>query len=464
MKNITGMIICIMTVLQWNPSSAGELSRGLSETLGEKASDTMVPVIVRMSVQADLSLETRDIPRGEKGLRLKRVIQYLKKTALEEQTTIADMIKKEKKMGRVDSYTPYWIFNGLALRATPEVIKKIALRDDVEVVTEDFSIPLPSLSSSIPLQTATCDTWNIEKIGAPEVWDRGYDGSGVVVGIIDTGVDVMHPDLANSFRGGNNSWFDPHGEHTFPVDAAGQATGHGTHVAGIIVGGESSGAPIGVAPGAQWIAARIWNDAGDEALSSDVHNIFQWIMDPDGDPETDDFPDVINNSWGFTLLDTFPWCLPELQDDMRAWRAAGIIPVFSAGNEGPRLFSGTSPANYPETIAVGASSPFDTVALFSSRGPGNCDLRIFPDISAPGVTVCSSAPEGRYRYISGTSQAVPHVVGTIALMLSADPDLTTEEIESQLKITAHPLGLFRPNFTSGWGRLDALNAVSSLIP
>jgi len=456
--------MCSIFVLSWNPSPAGELSRGLSEALGKKASNTMVPVIVRMSVQTDLLGETRNIPRGERRVRLKRVIQSLKKTALKRPQGIIDFIKKEQSSGRVDSYTPYWIFNGLAVRATPGVIEQIALRDDVGTVTEDFSIPRPSFSSSTPLQTAACDSWNIEKIRAPAVWDRGYDGSGVVVGIIDTGVDVTHPDLANSFRGGNNSWFDPHGEHTFPVDAAGPATGHGTHVAGIIVGGDASGAPIGVAPGAQWIAARIWNDAGDEALSSDVHSIFQWFMDPDGDPETDDFPDVINNSWGFKLLDAFPWCLPELQDDIRAWREAGIIPVFSAGNFGPWFFSGESPGNYPETIAVGASNPLDAVALFSSRGPGNCDRRIFPDVVAPGVTVCSSAPGGGYRYISGTSQAAPHVVGTIALMLNADSDLTMEEIESKLKITAQPVGFFWPNFTSGWGRLDALKAVNSVIP
>ena len=464
MKSMAGMIIFSILVLPWNTSSGGELSRGLSEALGKKGSNTMVPVIVRMSVQTDLPRETRNIPRGERRLQLKRVIQSLKKTALTRPQGILDFIKKEESSGRVDRYTPYWIFNGLAVRATPDVIEQIALREDVGIVTEDFSIPRPSFSSSTPLQTAACDSWNIEKIRAPAVWDRGYDGSGVVVGIIDTGVDVTHPDLVNSFRGGTNSWFDPHGEHTFPVDAAGPATGHGTHVAGIIVGGDTSGAPIGVAPGALWIAARIWNDAGDEALSSDVHSIFQWFMDPDGDPETDDFPDVINNSWGFKLLDAFPWCLTELQDDIRAWREAGIIPVFSAGNFGPWFFSGESPGNYPETIAVGASNSLDAVALFSSRGPGNCDRRIFPDIVAPGVTVCSSAPGGRYHSISGTSQAAPHVVGTIALMLSADPDLTMEEIESKLKITAQPVGFFRPNFTSGWGRLDALKAVSSVIP
>ena len=464
MKHITGMIAGMVLVLSWNPSSAGELSRGLSEVLENKTPHDMVPVIVRMSVQTDLSLVTRDIPRGEKKVRLQRVIQSLKNRALKRPQDLIDLIKKEQSLGRVDSYTPYWIFNGLALKATPDVIEKIGLRDDVALVAEDFSIPRPSFASSALLQTAPCDSWNIEKVRAPEVWERGYDGSGVVVGIIDTGVDVTHPDLAGSFRGGSNSWFDPHGEHAFPVDAAGPATGHGTHVAGIIVGGDRSGAPIGVAPGAKWIAARIWNDAGDEALSSDVHRIFQWFMDPDGDPETDDFPDVINNSWGVKLLGAVPWCLPELQDDIRAWREAGIIPVFTAGNSGPWFFSGESPGNYPETIAVGASNPFDAVALFSSRGPGNCNRSIFPDIVAPGVTVCSSVPEGGYGTISGTSQAAPHVVGTIALMLSADPGLTMEEIEAKLKITAQPIGWLFPNFTSGWGRLDALKAVNSVIP
>lgn len=391
-------------------------------------------------------------------------MRSLKTTASEGQAALVARIEQERKRGRVSGYTPYWIFNGLALRGTRDLIEELALREDVDSITEDIPIPLPAFSSSTPLQTTVCDRWNLERIRVPEVWDRGYDGTGVVVGIFDTGVDVTHPDLASSFRGGSNSWFDPHGEHTFPVDAAGPATGHGTHVAGIMVGGDSSGFPIGVAPGARWIAARIWNDAGDEALSSDLHTIFQWFMDPDGDPETDDFPHVINNSWGFTLLDAFPWCLPELQDDIRAWREAGILPVFSAGNAGPWFFSGESPGNYTETIAVGASNPFDRVALFSSRGPGNCDRKLFPDMVAPGVAVCSTAPGGRYQYISGTSQAAPHVTGTIALMLCADPDLSMEEIELLLKVTSHPVGLLRPNFSSGWGRIDALKAVRAVIP
>ena len=122
------------------------------------------------------------------------------------------------------------------------------------------------------------------------------------------------------------------------------------------------------------------------------------------------------------------------------------------------------PGNYPETISVGATNTFDRVAPFSSRGPGNCDLRPFPDLLAPGVNIFSSTPGGNYQYFSGTSQAVPHVVGIIALMLSANPDLTVEEVELTLQQTAQSVSLFAPSVSSGWGQVDALGAVRAVIP
>ena len=460
-----GTIFAIILIYIAPHAYAGGFSIELSERLYYANHSEYLSVIVRMVEQSDLRAATLGIVRRNKALRSKNVIKALKAAAISTQEDLIKFLEKEKSLGNIAHYSPFWIFNGLSVKATPEVIKKIASRNDVDRVSEDLPIPPPVLFPGTRLQSESPYTWNIEKIKAPEVWwDMGYNGNGVVVGILDTGVDVNHPDLASKYRGGDNSWFDPHEEYTFPVDAAGEYTGHGTHIAGIILGGNASGHYIGVAPGAKWIAARIWNDAGEDAQSKDMHKIFQWFMDPDGEPSTDDAPDVVNNSWGFKLRDIFPWCLRDFQDDIEAWRAAGIIPVFSAGNSGPWFFTGESPANYPETIAVGATNPSDSIAFFSSRGPNNCNLSIFPDISAPGVAIYSSAPDGAYRADFGTSVAAPHVVGTIALMLDANPTLSIEKIESTLKETATPLGSFHPNFTYGWGRVDALEAVSAVMP
>ena len=459
-----GSIFALILTLTISRAYAGELSPGLSEIVQHASPEKYLSVIIRMKIQTDLESLNFGIVGRNKALRSKRVIRTLQATAKEKQAGIIRFLEQEKSSGNLLSYTSFWIFNGLSLKATPELIKKVALRDDVEIVTEDRAISPPVLFPAIPLQSDSAYTWNIEQIKAPQVWDMGYDGSGVVVGIFDTGVEVEHPDLASKYRGGDNSWFDIHEEHATPVDNAGSYSGHGTGIAGIILGGNAGEKYIGVAPGAKWIAARIWNDDGDEAPTSDVHKIFEWFMDPDGDPETDDAPDVVNSSWGFKLFETFPWCLTDFQDDIVAWREAGVIPVFAAGNSGPWFFSGESPGNYPETISVGATDSSDNIAFFSSRGPNNCNLDIFPDVSAPGMFISTSAPGGGYTSMTGTSPAAPHVVGTIALLLDANPDLSIDEVETTLRETSTPLGFFHPNFSYGWGRIDALEAVNAAAP
>jgi subtilisin family serine protease len=461
-KSLVTILVIILIQIA-SHAYAGELSPGLSERLQYVNHKEYLPVIVRMADQADLNTATQDIMGRNKALRSRNVIRSLQATATEKQQDLITFLNKEKVLGNVIHYTSFWIFNGLSLKATHEVIRRIASRDDVDTISEDLSIPPPVLLPSTPYQSDSLYTRNIEKVRAQEVWDMGFDGSGVVVGIFDTGVDVKHPDLASNYRGGANSWFDPYGEYLTPHDSAGEYTGHGTHVTGIILGGNASGQHIGVAPGVKWIAARTWNDGG-ESFSSTIHEIFQWFMDPDGDPDTNDAPDVVNNSWSFLLLDLFPFCWRDSQDDIRALRMAGIIPVFSAGNSGPLPFTANSPGNYPETIAVGATGPFDIIYFFSSRGPSNCDLSIFPDITAPGIGILSSTPHGNHLSLSGTSMAAPHVTGTIALMLNANPNLSMDDIETTLKETAKPLGFFHPNNTYGWGRVDALEAVTAVIP
>ena len=395
----------------------------------------------------------------------------LRSTAEQRQGDLIAFLEKEKSLGTVLNYTSFWIFNGFSLKATPAVIEKIALREDVEIINLDLPISLPDPIQTMPpqavtIQTGSPYTWNIKRINAPEVWEMGYDGSGVVVGVFDTGVDITHSDLTGKYRGGDNSWFDPFGEHDQPIDSEkGIYAGHGTHVTGTILGGNAGGKHIGVAPGAQFIAAKIENAAGEFAQVSEMHKGFQWFMDPDGNPETDDAPNIINNSWDIYQEFHFFYapCQLDLQDDVKALRSAGIITVFAAGNHGPLFSTSSSPASYPDTISVGATTRFDRYALFSSRGPNNCDQSIFPDLCAPGFPILSSIPNEDYKYLFGTSQAAPHVTGVIALMLDANPDLTVDEVESILKSTAKPLGIVHPNNTYGWGRVDALAAVNAAL-
>ena len=326
----------------------------------------------------------------------------------------------------------------------------------VERVRRDSELALSGSPADSPAE------WNMAEIGAPDLWDLGHTGEGVVVAAMDCGVDPNHPDLAAQWRGGTNSWFDPHGEHAAPHDA----DGHGTGVMGLIVGGDAGGAAIGVAPGAQWIAVKLFDDEGN-ASTSDAHAGFQWLLDPDGDPLTDDAPDVVNNSWH--EVSSVGGCSTEFQADLRALRAAGISVVFSAGNAGPAAHSGVSPANLPEGFAVGSVDDAYVIEGSSGRGPSGCDLSVYPEVVAPGVRVLSADitfggifPDS-YTNLTGTSFAAPHAAGTMALLRGAFPSATVAELESALKQTGLDLGASGPDDTYGYGLVDVSEAFAWLV-
>ena len=229
--------------------------------------------------------------------------------------------------------------------------------------------------------------------------------------------------------------------------------GHGTWTMGVMVGGDAGGSSIGVAPDAKWIAVKIFNDQG-VANAVGIHLGFQWLLDPDGDPGTLDAPNVVNNSWTLSS----PGCNLEFQLDLQNLRAAGILPVFAAGNSGPSAGTSVSPANNPGALAVGATSNADTIASSSSRGPSSCGQPVFPQVVAPGVSIRSSDLFGLYARMSGTSLAAPHVSGALALLLSAFPGLLPDRQEAALESGAVDLGAAGADDTFGFGRLDVLAA------
>jgi subtilisin family serine protease len=224
-----------------------------------------------------------------------------------------------------------------------------------------------------------------------------------------------------------------------------------------MVGARPGGVPTGVAPGATVLVAKAMDRAG-KGDASDILAAAQWMTDPDGDPATADQPHVVNNSWGMAVSD--PWFRGMVQH----WIALGIVPVFSAGNTGPGPGTIASPADYPESLAVGAVSDDGRVAPFSSRGPVTWVdhdaagprppvLVPKPDLVAPGVDVVSAVPGG-YATYSGTSMAAPHVSGAVALIRQAAPGLSPEAVMDVMRRSASDRGPAGPDPDYGAGALD----------
>ncbi len=420
------------------------LSADIARVLNTAAPDGQVTVIVRLRSKATLA----GAQHGTRAQRQRAAIDDLRHTADLAQGQLRAYLDAGRQQRRVASYTPFWVFDGMSVTAAPAVIAELAKRPDVESITPDAIDIVPTDAPTAPAEP------NIAKVNAPVLWGQGYYGQGVVVANLDSGVDATHPDLAASYRGGSNSWFDPYGQHATPTDLS----GHGTETMGVMVGGQTGGTTIGVAPGASWIAGRVFNDAG-TATATAIHSALQWVLDPDGNPATADAPAVVNNSWAYGN----PGCNLEFQPDLQALRAAGIVPVFADGNSGPAGSSSVSPANYPEALSVGATNANDTIYAFSSRGPAACGepSGTYPDLVAPGVNIYTTERFGMYSVATGTSLAAPHVAGAIALLMSTGLASATTA-EQALLATATDLGAAGADNVFGRGRIDTAAALASL--
>ncbi|MBW2092209.1 MAG: S8 family serine peptidase, partial [Deltaproteobacteria bacterium] len=456
MKGWILFILSVLFFIIWSAAGvhAGVITPGLRSMLENSAPGDEISVIITLSDQADINR----FREGNRRYRRTRMVKALKDKAHQTQKQLIDILRS--RGGR--HLVSLWLINGLAITIKAEVIKEIVNHPLVQSIRLDKIISLSELLPAIPSEPVER---NLDDLGvsAPNgLWDLGFRGQGVVVASMDSGVDVNHPDLIYRWRGGTNSWFDPNGEHDSPYDA----DGHGTQAMGIMVGEDTSGAPIGAAPEAKWIAVKIFNDAGNAPLSG-IHQGFQWLLDPDGNSLTDDAPDVVNNSWG--LLNQVNQCVEEFRPDLQTLKAAGITVVFAAGNLGEGDFpTSLSPANNPEGFAVGAVDDFHNIASFSSRGPSPCDQSIYPEVVAPGVNIYTSDLSfgGFPNYtnqFSGTSLAAAYASGVMALLLSAFPDLSVADLEAALINSATDLGNAGPDNDYGYGLINGLSAYEYLV-
>jgi subtilisin family serine protease len=423
-------------------ASAAALDPALS-TLADP--HQLVDVLVVLKSQADLST----VRYANRADRLAAVTRILRTHAAQSQRGILQLLNERVAQQLAADVVPLWISNEIAVRATPAVISELAARPDVRAVRPQFTVQAPPATSATGTSGASTEP-NMALVNAPAMWSQGLRGQGIVVANMDTGVDATHPDLAGKWRGGTNSWYDPNGQHSStPTDG----NGHGTQTMGVMVGGDAGGSSIGMAPDAKWIAVKIFNDRG-VATSTGIHLGFQWLLDPDGNPATADAPNVVNDSWTMSTAG----CNLEFQPDLRGLRAAGILPVFAAGNDGPMSGTVFGPANNPEAFAVGGTDNADAIYAYSSRGPSACAGSIAPDLAAPGVSVRTSDIYGGYAIDTGTSVSAPHVSGALALLLGAFPNLSADRQEAALESGAVDLGAGGLDNDFGYGRLDVLAA------
>lgn len=461
----------------------------LAEVMRAAEEGVLIPISIVLQAQVAAGDLARASAIGDKQMRRAAVSTLLKNLAQVTQQGLLDQLTTEQQAGAVGQRVrALWIQNIVATDATADAILRIAQRNDVAYVNyarpigpevfpvEPFEPGLGEPGSPLGGGNIEC---GVQLMGAPDVWnDLGITGEGVVVGIIDTGCCITHPDLVNQIwhnpgeipnngiDDDNNGYIDDINGWNFQFNNNNitDSNGHGTHTTGTVAGDGTNGTTTGMAPNVSMMILEFYNNVG--AGEPSVWEAMQYAVDNDADVVTASIGWL--HAWG---PDRVMW-----RNVCEATIAAGIVVIYAAGNEGQCCNSPPdeirTPGDVPDVITIGATDCNDFIAGFSSRGPvtwqgiapwNDCPYPpgcIKPSVAAPGVnTVSTSNNCSGYFSISGTSMATPHVAGTVALMLEANPNLDPAEVKEILQQTAVDLGPPGMDNDFGAGRVDALEAV-----
>lgn len=382
-------------------------------------------------------------------------------------SALAKQTSKNQKGAKMRAF---WSSSSVAMKLDKKTLEDLPKElANIAGIYPNRRVKLPPVvdvsADSLPenIKENKTSAWGLDAIGAMSVWGAyGAEGQGVKVAVLDTGVDANHPDLLGHVANGDWAEFDQDGNRV----AASQphdSDKHGTHVAGTIAGGDNSGQWIGVAPQANIMGGLVLKNGG--GTDAQILAGIEWAIEQGAD--------VINMSLGGLRLS--PDVFDTYTQAFITANLSGIPVVVSIGNEGGQT-SG-SPGNDYFAFSVGATDSRDTVAGFSggrtqifldSNVISQADLPLVyskPDVSAPGVSVKSAIPGGKYAIWNGTSMSAPHVAGAMALLLSSttirdvDPSERAFLIQDLLMSTVEELGESGQDHRYGFGRIDILKAV-----
>ncbi len=448
----------------------------------------LLEVVIMMNPRPDLQ-ELAMYVEGVRSMEQRRAILWdeISSRAADSQDAVLGELYADEQLGTAENIRSIVVANAISAKLTPAVIRRLAERSDVNAIEYSPDVPAiePVEEVGTPGGNQTDEIeWHVNQVNAPDAWDLGYTGEGIIVAVMDTGVNYHHLDLADHLWDGGaqfpNHGYDVYSNDNDPIDSH----GHGTHVAGIVASDGTAGTQAGVAPDATIMCVKISSDFG----SADLSDCWAGL----------DF--AIEHGANHTTM-SFGWGNPSetlRQGNRDAYGAAllaGLTSTKSAGNGGggtPPPGQVTSPGKVPSPwhnpdqtepggtgglIAVGSTNSSDNISSYSSQGPvtwedispwfdyiynnGQNQGLIKPDVSAPGESInsCSYSSNTGYTVKSGTSMAAPCAAGTIALIRCVNPNLTPEEIDEILQTTALDLGSNGKDNVFGAGRVDAYQAV-----
>lgn len=424
------------------------VDRSLYEFAQGRTRHATTTIIVLFSPTAD---DLRDLAPPRRYQRAD-VVNYLKQVADRAMRQAYETLKNSGILanGAIRCGHVFWINASLSCTVTPEGLKAFMYAPGVAKIYPNGKLqrvavqsigadgPRPASVHGLPYNLADIQLDRLRK-EFPQLTGRG-----VLLGHIDSGVDGRHPGLTGRVR----SFYDL---ETKRFSAAFDPDGHGTLTLGPIVGRGKDGTPLGIAPEAQVLVA------GPTGSFETLLAGMEYMVNADSPAN---LPRAINNSWAAEGN-------PDIELFYRAisaCEAAGVLPIFSAGNEGEKGNETiTPPHEHPLAFAVGSTGETGALSPFSSRGPGQFHGKPTqkPDITAPGEKILSTRAGGGYDFDSGTSLAAPHVTGATAILYQIDPRLTPAQIRNILIQSATPMsstrttpqrGTWDPGY--GFGKLD----------